>query len=111
MTLLYLNSNTMGSGNDVLGEKLLVTFLKELAASSANIDLIGVVNGGVTLTTQPGEALVALKTLEERGAQIATCGTCLDFHGLRDKLLIGAVGSMKQTIEVMTTADRIIRPC
>jgi len=65
----------------------------------------------VALTTQAGEALDALKMMEDRGTQIASCGTCLDFHGIREKLLIGGVGSMQQTIEIMTQADRVIRPC
>ncbi len=49
--------------------------------------------------------------LEKRGARIATCGTCLDHHGLRDRLAIGEVGDMAGTIHVFTSADRVIRPC
>lgn len=111
MNFLYLNANTMGRGDDILGQKLLVLFLKSLASSEAKIDFIGVVNGAVTLTTQPGEALDALKIMESRGTQIASCGTCLDYHGLREKLLIGGIGSMQETVEIMTQADRVIRPC
>ncbi|MCF7825152.1 MAG: sulfurtransferase-like selenium metabolism protein YedF [Candidatus Marinimicrobia bacterium] len=111
MNFLYLNSKMMGTGDDILGEKLLISFLKTLAASEARIDFIGVVNGAVALTTQAGEALDALKTMEGRGTQIASCGTCLDFYEVRDMLLIGGVGSMQQTVEIMTQADRVIRPC
>jgi hypothetical protein len=41
---------------------------------------------------------------------IATCGTCLDFHGKREKLAIGIIGTMDQTVQVMAKADKIIRP-
>jgi hypothetical protein len=51
-----------------------------------------------------------LRALEKKGARIATCGTCLDHLQRRDKLLIGLVGTMDMTIQVMATADRIIRP-
>ena len=101
----------MGSGDDVLGEKLLASFLKNLADSDQQIDVIGCVNGAVELTTRKGNVLESLKILESKGAMIASCGTCLDFHGLRDNLLIGSVGSMAQSVEIMCTADRVISPC
>jgi len=110
MTLLYLNSNMMGAGEAELGKKLLNLFLKKLAASDVRIDLVGCVNSGILLTTEPGEALESLKALQAKGARIATCGTCLDHYGLREKLLIGEIGAMDQTVAVMAMADKIIRP-
>ncbi|MCF7822672.1 MAG: hypothetical protein K9N35_00720 [Candidatus Marinimicrobia bacterium] len=111
MTLLYLNSNTMGSGDDLLGTRLLAIFLKKLSESDHTIDVIACVNIGIELTTQKGEALESLRVMESRGAQIFSYGTCLDFHDLRDKLLIGSVGNMEQSVEILCTADRVIRPC
>jgi hypothetical protein len=109
MTFLYLNKDTLGFGDPELGRKLLISFLKNLAMSDQEIDMIGCVTDGINLTTEEGEALEYLKLLESKGAKIATCGTCLDHHGKRDKLLIGVVGSMPQTIEVMGMADKIIQ--
>lgn len=110
MTLLYLNSDRMGSGEPALGRKLLAIFLQKLAQSDVAIDLVGCVNSGVYLTTEGSPVIESLRALEKKGSRIATCGTCLDHLGLRDKLLIGQVGTMDQTIQVMATADRIIRP-
>ena len=110
MTLLYLNSDQMGSGDSELGKKLLCTFLDKLAHSSQKVDLVGCVNSGINLTTQQGKALESLKQLQEKGARIASCGTCLDHHGKRGNLLIGEIGSMDDTIEVMFQADKIVRP-
>jgi hypothetical protein len=81
-----------------------------LAASSAQIDLIGCVNSGIFLTTEGSPVIDALRALEARGARIATCGTCLDYHGRRDALLIGEVGTMPMTVQILTTADRVVRP-
>jgi len=111
VTFLYLNSDTMGSGDAELGRRLLCLFLEKLAASDARVDLVGCVNGGVHLTTEGSPVLDSLRALEARGARIATCGTCLDHLGLRDRLRIGEVGDMAGTVQVMTTAERIIRPC
>jgi hypothetical protein len=112
MTFLYLCSDKMGDGPDPeLGRKLLQLFLSKLAASETAVDLVGCVNGGVLLTTRDGPGLQSLRVLQERGARIATCGTCLDHLGLRDQLKIGEVGSMDGTIQVMATAEKILRPC
>lgn len=110
MTFLYLNSNMMGSGDPELGKKLLVIFFKKLAESDVRVDLVGCVHSAIFLTTEENEALQSLKMLESKGAQIATCGTCLDHYQRREKLLIGGVGAMDQTVEIMANANKIIRP-
>lgn len=110
MTFLYLNSDQMGHGDAELGRKLLQSFLQELAESDVKVDVVGCVNSGIRLTTRNGKALESLQALEKKGAQIATCGTCLDYHGMRDDLLIGAIGTMEQTVQIMARADKMIRP-
>lgn len=110
MTFLYLASDKMGEGDPELGRKLMKSFLAELAKSDQHIDVVGCANSGIMLTTEGSEVIDSLKKLEERGVQIATCGTCLDHMKRRDKLLIGGVGTMDMTVQVMTTATKIIRP-
>ena len=101
----------MGQGKKELGEKLLVSFLKKLAESDIKVDLIGCVNSGIFLTTDGSQVIDSLSALQDKGAHIATCGTCLDFHNKRDELLIGEIGSMDDTVRIFATADRIIQPC
>lgn len=110
MTFLYLNSDKMGEGDPTLGRKLLVVFLKKLADSDTKIDVVGCVNSGVYLTTEGSKVIDSIRKLEAKGAKIATCGTCLEHFNLEDKLLIGEVGTMDGTVEIMSIADRIIRP-
>ncbi|MCD6375490.1 MAG: sulfurtransferase-like selenium metabolism protein YedF [Caldisericaceae bacterium] len=110
MTFLYLNSDKMGDGPDDLGKKLLKSFLTELLEADVKIDLIGCINSAVYLTTEGSEVIDILRKFEQKGTKIATCGTCLDYHGLRDKLLIGEIGSMKMAVELMIKADKVIRP-
>ena len=111
MVFLFLNSDRMGQGDDVLGRKLLLSFLEQLAVSDVAVDLVGCVNDGVRLTSKGSAALESLRTLEGRGARIASCGTCLDHLGIRDALALGEVGTMAQTVQVMAQAERILRPC
>jgi selenium metabolism protein YedF len=110
MTLLYLNSDQMGSGDEALGRKLMQLFLAKLSASATPIDLVGCVNSGVRLTTEGSEVIEYLEALKARGARIATCGTCLEHFGLAAKLLIGEVGTMEQSVQAMAMADKVIRP-
>ena len=110
MIFLYLNSDKMGEGEPELGKRLMVSFLHELAKSDIKIDVIGCVNSGTNLTTEGSDAITSLRELEKKGARIATCGTCLDFHNKREDLLIGEIGSMDQTVKIMSKADRVIKP-
>lgn len=110
MTFLYLNSDKMGEGDPQLGRKLLTIFLNKLADSDTKIDVVGGVNSGVYLTTEGSKVIDSMRKLEAKGAKIATCGTCLEHFNLEDKLLIGEVGTMDGTVEIMSIADRIIRP-
>ena len=62
------------------------------------------------MTTEGSESLADLKLLEEQGVEILTCGTCLDYYGLKDKLCVGNVTNMYTIVETMNAADKIIRP-
>ena len=110
MTFLYLNSDKMGEGDPALGKKLMKKFLEELAQSETRIDIIGCVNSAIYLTTKGSEVIDSLKRLEKKGARIATCATCLEYHHKKDDLLIGEVGTMAQSVAVMSQADKVIKP-
>ena len=109
MTVLYLDSDQMGRGDAELGRKLLKSFLKELLASPYTPDLVGCLNHGVRLTTTGSPVLEELRALEAKGSRVASCGTCLDAFDLRDQLEVGEVGNMAMTVEILNTAQRVIR--
>jgi selenium metabolism protein YedF len=66
-------------------------------------------NSGAYLTTEDPDTIKDLKALEEAGAQIMTCGTCLDFYGLKEKLKVGGITNMYAIAETMQKADRLVR--
>ncbi len=109
MKVLYLNSNKMGEGNSELGEKLLLTFIEKVY-SSINIDAILCVNSGAHLATVNNKAVELFKLFEQKGTVISTCGTCLDFYNIREKLQVGNVGSMELLVNIMNKAEKVIRP-
>ena len=67
-------------------------------------------NGGATLSAEGSDSLNDLKALAEQGVEILTCGTCLDYYGLKEKLAVGSVTNMYTIVETMAGADKILQP-
>ena len=51
-----------------------------------------------------------LRTLAEQGVELLTCGTCLNFYGLTDKLAVGGVTNMYEIVEKQMKATLVVRP-
>jgi selenium metabolism protein YedF len=109
-TVAFIAADTMGSGSDELGRILLKNFLFTLTELEAVPDVLLFVNAGVKLTTEDSEALEALEKLACLGADIASCGLCLDYYHLKDKLAVGRVTNMLDIAETLQKAGRTIRP-
>ena len=110
MNLLYLTSDVLGTGNNQLGKKLLINFLQNLLSEFVEIDVVFCVNSAVSLTCENDKAIEILKEFNNRGSVISSCGTCLDFYKLKDKLQVGEIGSMSLLIQLMNNSEKIIRP-
>ncbi len=50
-----------------------------------------------------------LYTLSESGVKILSCGTCLDFYGIKDDLAIGEISNMYTIVESMNTSNKVIK--
>ena len=108
--LVVLSASTMGSGDPKLGTALMKAFVFALTKQDQLPDTVLCYNGGAYLTCEGSEVLEDLKLLESEGVTILTCGTCLDFYGLRDKVAVGGVTNMYEIVERMEAAGQIIRP-
>ena len=64
-------------------------------------------NGGAKVTTEGSVSIEDLKNMEAQGVEIRTCGTCLNYYGLTDKLAVGSVTNMYDIVETMTSAFRL----
>lgn len=109
-TVAFVSSDAMGSGSDELGRILLKNFLFTLTELESVPDVLLFVNAGVKLTTEGSEALEALEKLACLGADIASCGLCLDYYHLKETLAVGRVTNMLDIAETLQKAGRIIRP-
>ena len=109
-TVVVLSSDCMGSGNDELGHALMKGFVFALTQLDEVPDTVLLYNGGARLSSEISETVADLKTLEEAGAEILTCGTCLNFYGLTEQLAVGNVTNMYVICETMAQAGKLIRP-
>lgn len=106
--VIAIMSNTVGSGNDELGGVLIKGFLFALTEAKPYPKSILFLNGGVELTTKNESTIEHIKILEKNGVEILSCGTCLDYYGLKDDLKVGGITNMYTIVETMKSASKVI---
>lgn len=108
--IVVVNSPYMGVGDAAFGKSLLKTFLYTLTEQDVLPQCVVFYNGGVPLVTEDSESLEDLQKLAQMGVPIYACGACLNFYGLTDKVAVGEITNMYRIVELMRTADRIVKP-
>lgn len=106
--VVLITSDKMGSGNDELGKVLIKGFIYTLTETKPYPKSVVLVNGGVTLSTENEATIENLKILEEKGVTVISCGTCLDYYDLKDKLQAGSVSNMYDIVETLKSASNTI---
>lgn len=107
--VVAFDKNCLGHGNEELGKVLVKGFIYTLTELENKPKTLLFLNGGVELTTEGSEVLDDLKILEDLGVEIFTCGTCLDYYGLSDKLAIGEISNMYVIAEKLMNASNTIK--
>lgn len=102
-----ISSDKLGAGDDKLGAMLMKSFIYSLTEITEKPGTVIFLNSGVKLTTEGSDVLDSLKKLEELGTEILSCGTCLDFYGLKEKLVVGSVTNMYTIVEKMNATKTI----
>ena len=108
--VVAVGSDCMGSGADDLGRTLMKGFIYAVSQLETLPKAMLFYNGGAKITTEGSVSLEDLKSMEAQGVEILTCGTCLNFYGLTDKLAVGAVTNMYSIVEKLAGAGKVIKP-
>ena len=106
-TLVMITSSALGQGSEEL-ENTDAQFYFHLKRNGAPPAKILFLNSGVFLTTEGSPVLDELQELAERGVEIFSCGTCLDYYKLKEKLAVGHVTNMYDTVEAVQAAAKVI---
>ncbi|WP_300410445.1 sulfurtransferase-like selenium metabolism protein YedF [Lagierella sp.] len=91
---LAITSDTMGGGEEELGKILIKSFIYTVSQTKPLPKTLVFYNKGVFLTCEGSEVLDDLKAMAQEGVEIVSCGTCLDFYNLKEKLQIGEISNM-----------------
>ena len=106
---VFFASDRIGQGDDELGALLMKGFIYALAESEQKPVRIIFMNSGVNLTVEGSIHLENLRRLQDEGVEILSCGTCLDFYGLKDKLAVGRISNMYEIVSLLSSG-RVLRP-
>jgi selenium metabolism protein YedF len=106
--MVMVATDRIGHGDDELGAKLMVSFLKTLKEIGDELWRLVFVNNGVKLTIEESEVLPILKELEDQGIHILVCGTCLTHFDLLDRKQVGETTNMLDIVTAMQLADKVI---
>ena len=108
--VVVLSANVMGTGDEKLGKALMKAFVFAVTKQDVLPETIVCYNTGAYLTCKGADTLEDLKSLEAEGVNILTCGTCLDFYGIKETLAVGSVTNMYEIVETMEKAKTVVRP-
>ena len=109
-TVVVIASDKMGEGEDELGKVLIKGYIYALTQLETLPKTILFYNKGAYLTCEGSASLEDLKSLEAQGVEILTCGTCLNYYGITEKLQVGTVTNMYVIAETMAKADKVVKP-
>ena len=107
VVILVTNSG-LGVAEKGFREKMMGVFLSTLATFPQLPGKILFYTDGVKLVVEGSPVISELKALEEKGVHLIACGTCLDYFGLKDQVVVGEVGGMAAILEAMTEAEKVI---
>lgn len=102
---ILIKTSFLGIGDDSLGSTLMKGFIFTLTQSKPLPKKVMFLNSGVKLTTENEETVKNLQILEKEGTEIVSCGTCLDFYNLKDKLKVGSVGNMYDIVDSLNQSS------
>jgi len=106
--VVVIGSDELGGGEPELGKILMKSFIYSLSELDKVPSSVIFLNKGAYLTAAGSNALPDLKILEQKGAEILTCGTCSDYYGLENRIEAGSIIDMYGIAERMAHADTVI---
>ena len=103
-----ITSEQLGISDAGPGINLMNNFIHALAQLSDVPDAILLVNTGVKLTVEGSGVFEGLKAVSERGCTVLSCGMCLNYYGLAEKMAVGRISNMQEITGILASAERTI---
>jgi selenium metabolism protein YedF len=107
--VVFIESDSLGRGSEELGRILMRSFLHTLGEGELKPARIIMVNSGVKLACEGSDVLEDLHELSRQGVEILSCGTCLDYFGLKPKLQVGRISNMYEILSSLAHAGKVLK--
>ncbi len=108
--VVFLGSNTIGSGSDKLGQGLMFNFLSTLPELDHSLWRLIFVNSGIHLACKDDPCLEAVQKLANAGVEVLVCGTCLEFFDQLENKRVGETTNMLDVVTSLALATKVIQP-
>ncbi len=106
--MVLIATDRMGFGDEELGKKLMISFVKTLKEMGKELWRLVLVNNGVKLSIEGSPVLEDLQAYEKDGLTILVCGTCLTYFDLLEAKKVGVTTNMLDIVTAMQLADKVI---
>ena len=92
--IILMTKDYLGEGSEELGRNLMKTFWVCMVEADVKPSIIYFINSSVKMVTNDSVHLDNIKKLADLGVEIAACGICLDYYGLKDQVGVGSITNM-----------------
>lgn len=107
-TLIQITQDSMGNGDQELGQLLIANYLKLINEESKLPRFIALYNSGVKLICKGSPVIEQFKVLEQAGVKLIACKTCLNHFNILETVEVGIPGTMIDIIELQKKAEKVI---
>jgi hypothetical protein len=106
-TVIVVNHNAMGSGDESLGRQILRDVFRE-APTLEGLEAILCYNAGVKVLFEDSLCLPELTALEQSGIAIRACGLSLERFADPGKLCVGEVATAGEMLALLDKAEKVL---
>ena len=106
--VILMTKDYLGEGSEELGRNLMKTFWVCMVEADVKPSKIYFINSSVKMVTNDSVHLENIKKLADAGVEIAACGICLDFYGVREELGVGSITNMYAITDAIL-GDNIVK--
>ena len=92
--VILMTKDYLGEGSEELGRNLMKTFWVCMVEADIKPSKIYFINSSVKMVTNDSVHLENIKKLADAGVEIAACGICLDYFGVKEELGVGSITNM-----------------
>lgn len=108
--IIAFSSDRMGEGDEVLGRKLMLNFVKAVRDLDVLPETMVFYNRGVMLGIEGSETSGHLEVISRMGVKLFFCATCIEHYRPGNITSAGILSNMFEIAQAMASASNVIKP-